>query len=91
MKIRKNKYHEDIDELKEILGEDKDKHTTENKILIETIFKHISDEERNILILHSISGFKHREIAKMLKLPLATVLSKYNRAIKKRMSDEGYE
>lgn len=44
MKIRKNKYHEDIDELKEILGEDKDKHTTENKILIETIFKHISDE-----------------------------------------------
>lgn len=94
MKLRKKKHHEDIDELKDVLGEDKDKNNIENKILIETVFKHISDEERNILVLHSISGFKHREIAKMLELPLATVLSKYNRAIKKikkRMGEEVYE
>ena len=33
--------------------------------------------------MHVISGLKHREIASLLKIPLATVLSKYNRAIKK--------
>ena len=63
----------------------------ENQLLINNVFEYISDEERNILILHAVSGLKHREIAKMLEMPLATVLSKYNRAIKKikkRMGEE---
>jgi RNA polymerase sigma-70 factor (ECF subfamily) len=29
-----------------------------------------------------LSGYKHREIAKFLNLPLGTVLWKYNRALK---------
>ena len=43
----------------------------------------LSDSEREILLLHAVSGFKHREIADMLALPLATVLSKYSRSLKK--------
>jgi RNA polymerase sigma-70 factor (ECF subfamily) len=43
----------------------------------------LSDTERQIVVLHAVSGFKHREIAAHLGLPLATVLSKYYRAIKK--------
>ena len=43
----------------------------------------VSDEESQIVMLHAVAGLKHREIADMLDMPLATVLSKYNRALKK--------
>lgn len=43
----------------------------------------LSEEEREIIALHLVSGMKHREIAKILGKPLSSVLSKYNRAIKK--------
>ncbi len=43
----------------------------------------LSEEEREIISLHIVSGLKHREISKLLKKPLSTVLSKYSRAIKK--------
>ena len=46
----------------------------------------LDEEERQIVILHAISGFKHREIASFLHKPLATVLSKYNRSLKKMRS-----
>ena len=39
--------------------------------------------ERKIVVLHAISGLRHREIAKLLDMPLGTVLSTYNRAINK--------
>jgi len=55
----------------------------ENKILIEKLFKLLSDDEKQILILHAVSGLKHREIAGILDMPTSTVLSKYHRAIKK--------
>lgn len=43
----------------------------------------LNDDEREVISLHIVSGLKHREIAKLLGKPLSTVLSKYNRAIKK--------
>ena len=43
----------------------------------------LSEEEREIVVLHAVSGLKHREIARLLEIPLSTVLSKYARAIKK--------
>ena len=45
----------------------------------------LSEEEwdRRIVVLHAVTGLKHREIAQLLELPLATVLSKYHRALKK--------
>ena len=43
----------------------------------------LTEAERQIVALHVVGGFLHRECAAMLHLPLSTVLSKYNRAIKK--------
>ncbi len=47
------------------------------------IMRTLSEDEREVISLHIVSGLKHREIAKLLGKPLSTVLSKYNRAIKK--------
>jgi len=43
----------------------------------------LSEEEREIISLHVVSGLKHREISSLLSMPLPTVLSKYHRALKK--------
>lgn len=43
----------------------------------------LKEEEREIVLLHASAGMKHREIASSLKIPLATALSRYNRAMKK--------
>ena len=52
-------------------------------LLLKECMTSLSEEERQIFVLHALSGLKHREIGKLLDLPLSTVLSKYNRAIKK--------
>jgi RNA polymerase sigma-70 factor (ECF subfamily) len=57
--------------------------TADDKLVLRQCMEVLSDTERQIVVLHAVSGFKHREIAACLELPLATVLSKYHRAIKK--------
>ena len=57
--------------------------SAEDKLVLTECLKNLSDEERQIVMLHAVSGFKHREIARLLEMPLSTVLSKYNRAMKK--------
>ncbi len=49
----------------------------------------LNEQERQILILHAVTGLKHREIAEMMGMPLATVLSKYARSLKKLKSTAG--
>ena len=49
----------------------------------------LNEEEREVVVLHLVSGLKHREIAKMLDKPLSTILSKYNRAIAKLKTVKG--
>lgn len=55
----------------------------QNKIILEHCMRDLTDDEREILLLHALSGLKHREIAKLTNRPLSTILSKYNRALKK--------
>lgn len=57
--------------------------TPEDRMVLAACMERLSDEERQIVALHAVSGFKHREIAALLELPLSTTLSKYNRALKK--------
>ena len=52
-------------------------------MVLEAALNILSDEERQIITLHSISGLKQREIADLLNLKLTTVLSKYHRGLKK--------
>ena len=54
-----------------------------NNDLVNILLKTLTDSERDVVIMHAVSGLKHREIARLLDEPLSTVLSRYNRAIKK--------
>lgn len=55
----------------------------DERMLLQVAMKVLSDEQQQIVMLHAVAGMKHREIARMLNMPTATVLSKYSRAIKK--------
>ena len=55
----------------------------EDRIVLESAFAVLSEEECRIVMLHAVSGLKHREIAQLLQLPLSTVLSKYSRGLAK--------
>ena len=63
-------------------GEDLEQKTVNQAFLQEMLSK-LTESEREVVSLHIVTGLKHREIAKLLDKPLSTVLSKYNRAIKK--------
>lgn len=65
--------------------------TPEDKSMLRLCMESLSDDERETVILHAVAGFKHREIAKMLGQPLSTILSRYNRAIKKLQTTLGDE
>ena len=71
--------------LEDIAGDIADEHslTPEDSAILKACMEILSGDEREAVILHAVSGLRHREIAKILKLPLSTVLSRYNRAIKK--------
>lgn len=57
--------------------------TAEDKEVLFAALKSLTDQERQVVLLHAVTGLKHREIAVLLEMPLATALSKYHRAIKK--------
>lgn len=57
--------------------------TPEDRLVLTECMTRLSPEERQVVALHAVAGFKHREIGELLDLPLATVLSKYRRALKK--------
>lgn len=63
--------------------EDSSALTQEDRLTLEALLQLLPNEDRQIVTLHAVAGLKHREIAALLKLPLSTVLSKYNRSMKK--------
>ena len=84
MKLRRKKkfFMSSIDDM-EIAVEFSDVSNMEDRMVLENAFRVLNLEERQIVILHAVSGLKHKEISSIVKKPLSTVLSKYNRAIKK--------
>ncbi len=57
--------------------------SVENRMVLTELFTAVSEEERDIILMHVVMGMKNREIADYLDMPVGTVLSKYNRGIKK--------
>lgn len=55
----------------------------EERMIVRACLAQLGAQEREIVVLHAVAGWKHREIAAFLALPLPTVLSKYRRALKK--------
>ena len=58
----------------------------DERALLQGALASLADEERRIVLLHAVTGLKHRELAALLELPLPTILSKYHRALKKMRS-----
>ena len=93
MKFRKKK-HDSVIPLEEIkegfsCSQIEDR---EDRMVLEAAFQVLSREECQIIVLHAVSGLKNREISELLQIPLSTVLSKYNRGLKKlRRQLEGIE
>lgn len=54
----------------------------ERQTLLDALMQ-LNEKERQIVLLHKVSGMKHREIAEMFQMPISTVLSVYHRAMKK--------
>ena len=84
MKLRQRKRQSDIpqEDWEKYLDKKQDL-SLDDKETISFLMKKLKDDERQIVILHAVSGFKHKEIASIMNLRLSTVLSKYNRALKK--------
>ena len=57
--------------------------TETDRITIRDLLGQLSAMERQTILLHVLSGLRHREIAQLLDCPLSTVLSRYSRAIEK--------
>lgn len=51
--------------------------------ITELMKKVLTEEERRIIALHVLWGYRHREIAEMTGCPVGTVTAKYNRSVKK--------
>lgn len=58
-------------------------HDATDRLVLEKVLKTLSEEEREIVLLYAVQGYKHKEIAQALDIPLNTVLSKYRRALQK--------
>ena len=90
-KIRSGKVCEDISEYENLAGSIDD--DSIDRMVLEEAMKILDSEERQIVILHALTGMKHREIAEIIDAPVGTVLSKYNRALKKmrkELEGKGY-
>ncbi len=57
--------------------------TSEDRAILQACMDCLSERERQIVVLHAVAGFKHRETADFLGLTLSNVLSTYHRSIKK--------
>lgn len=55
----------------------------DTKMILEQLFEILNDKEREVIIMHSLWGLKHNEIADFLEIPIATSLSYYHRGMKK--------
>lgn len=92
MKIAKNLYISKIRREKGIIRVDYEEAemipfenitTLEDRLLLETSFRVLNSDERNVVILHVMQDLKFREISSILDKPLGSVLSLYHRALKK--------
>lgn len=55
----------------------------EYNTITDVMKKVLSEDEQQIIILHVLWGYKHREIGEVLGIPTGTVTSKYKRSIEK--------
>ena len=85
--------HNSGEELKEEIIKDNSSFDG-NFELHEILNNSLNEGDRQIVLLHLIYGYKNREIAKILDIPIGTVLWRYNKALKtlkEKLKEAGYE
>ncbi len=83
-RLRRQKHMADVpEEMWDSYLEGNDRVSVDDRILLDQCLNVLSATERQIVVMHAVTGMKHRQIAAVLELPLSTVLSKYNRALRK--------
>ena len=64
-----------------------DPHPYEEALIDSVVLKNamsaLSDKERQVVILHAVSGMRHKEIALIMSVPAGTVKWRYSAALKK--------
>ncbi len=54
-----------------------------DRLILNSIMKELSEDDQRIVFLHAVAGMKHKEIAELMDMSLSSVLSRYNRALKR--------
>ena len=80
MHLRKKQREVTVEEEIEIVAQQED---IISNVTVEYMLRNLDEEEREIVVMRSISDLAFKDIAKTLDMRLSTVLSKYHRAIKK--------
>ena len=89
----KKEKHNSGEELKEEIIKDNNSFDG-NFELHEILNNSLNESDRQIVLLHLIYGYKNREIAKILDIPIGTILWRYNKALKilkEKLKEAGYE
>jgi RNA polymerase sigma-70 factor (ECF subfamily) len=82
--IRNRRFETQMEELEAVESDGIDHmQKSIDSILLNQALSILDEQERQIVLLHAIKDFKHREIAEITDIPLGTVLWKYHKAIKK--------
>lgn len=82
LKKYRREFNVDFSENESLYGE----YSTEDNFdtsALDTARKVLSPDEYEILVYCAISGYKRREVAKIMNIPIGTVTWKYNNAVKK--------
>ncbi len=80
--IKSRKQTVDINEMANVLSGGEPVFSDQTSVM-QIMKTHLSDEEYQIVVLHVLWGYRHREIANLLNCPTGTVTSKYKRALQK--------
>ena len=83
-KLRARRPHESIDTAYDIAdGSAVSQSDIETRMMLEGVMNGLDEREREIISLHALAGWKHKEISVFLDMPLSTVISKYHRGLAK--------
>jgi RNA polymerase sigma factor (sigma-70 family) len=80
-KMRKHRYHDDLDDVRESSFEDSDWSEADfTREELYSIIHRMPDGYRMVFNLYAVEGYKHREIAEILEIDENTSKSQYSRA-----------
>ena len=65
------------------LAADKPTLSIEDKLVLRAYLEELTDDEQMLVVLHAAAGWKHREVAAFMAMPVQHAIVKYNRAIRK--------